>query len=118
MFAVEITIIIIILYPYIDYGGLTMADENTTNIPENGNVILYTTDDGKSQVALYTREGRVWLNQNQISDLFDTSRPNITMHISNILEEKELDKFSVCKDFLLTGTDGKTYTVQFYSLSC
>ncbi len=65
-----------------------MANESISKIPENGNIILYTTDDGKSQVALYSREGRVWLNQNQISDLFATSRPNITMHISNIFGRK------------------------------
>ena len=86
------------------------------SIPENGNVILYTTDDGKSKVALFSHDGRVWLNQNQISDLFATSRPNISMHIANILEEGELEKFSVCKDFLLTGSDGKSYSVQYYSL--
>ena len=95
---------------------MNMANDITTQIPENGSFILYTTDDGKSKVALYSRDGRVWLNQNQISDLFATSRPNITMHITNILEEKELEKYEVCKDFLLTGPDGKTYNVQYYSL--
>ena len=95
---------------------MNMANDITTQIPENGSFILYTTDDGKSKVALYSRDGRVWLNQNQISDLFATSRPNITMHITNILEEKELEKYEVCKDFLLTGPDGKNYNVQYYSL--
>lgn len=90
--------------------------KKSIQIPENGNVILYTTDDGKSQVALYSREGRVWLNQNQISDLFATSRQNITMHIANILEEGELREDLVCKDFLLTAPDGKNYSVQYYSL--
>jgi len=94
-----------------------MTNKKTAiQIPENGNVILYTTDDGKSQVAMYSRDGRVWLNQNQISDLFATSRPNITMHIANILEEGELEQYPVCKDFLLTGPDGKNYNVQYYSL--
>ena len=91
-------------------------NKTAIQIPENGNVILYTTDDGKSQVALYSRDGRVWLNQNQISDLFATSRQNITMNISNILEEGELQQFSVCKDFLLTAPDGKNDNVQYYSL--
>ena len=88
----------------------------TQSIPEKGNIILYTTDDGKSKVALYSIDGRVWLNQNQIADLFATSRPNVTMHISNILQEGELQDFSVCKDFLLTAPDGKTYSVQYYAL--
>ena len=72
------------------------------SIPENGNVILYTTDDGKSKVALYSRDGRVWLNQNQIADLFATSKQNISYHILNILNEGELQDFSVVKDYLTT----------------
>ncbi len=86
------------------------------SIPENGNVILYTTDDGKSKVALYSRDGRVWLNQNQIADLFATSKQNISYHILNILNEGELQDFSVVKDYLTTAPDGKTYTIQYYSL--
>ena len=86
------------------------------SIPENGNVILYTTDDGKSKVALFSHDGRVWLNQNQISDLFATSKQNISYHILNILKEGELQDFSVVKDYLTTAPDGKTYTVQYYSL--
>ena len=85
-----------------------MTNKKTSiQIPENGNVILYTTDDGKSQMALYSRDGRVWLNQNQLSDLFAASRQNITMHVANILEECELQQFSLCKDFVLTAPDGK-----------
>ncbi|MBQ7179532.1 MAG: hypothetical protein IJS08_19090 [Victivallales bacterium] len=80
-------------------------------IPENGSIILYTTDDGKSQIALYSRDGRGWLNQNQISDLFATSIPNVSMHISNILKEGELQKLSVIMDFLTTAPDGKSYNV-------
>ena len=88
----------------------------SVKIPENGNIILYTTDDGKSQIALYSRDGRVWLNQNQISDLFATSIPNVSIHISNILKEGELQKLSVVKEYLTTAPDGKSYSVQYYSL--
>ncbi len=80
-------------------------------------IIIYKTGDGKASVALYARDGNVWLTQKQLAELFATSRPNITMHISNILKEKELDKNSVCKDFLLTAADGKNYSVAHYSLS-
>ena len=51
-----------------------------------------------------------------MAELFATSKPNISMHISNILKERELDKNSVVKNFLTTATDGKTYNVVFYSL--
>ena len=91
-------------------GGTIMS----VKIPENGSIILYTADDGKSQIALYSRDGRVWLNQNQISNLFATSIQNVSMHISNILKEGELQKLSVIKEFLTTAPDGKSYNVQYY----
>ena len=83
---------------------------------EHPNIIIYNTPDGKSSVSLYAKDGSVWMNQNQMAELFDTSVPNISMHISNILKEKELDGNSVVKDYLTTATDGKKYNVTFYSL--
>ncbi len=80
------------------------------------NIIIYNTADGKASVSLYAKDGNVWMNQNQLAELFDTSVPNISMHISNILKEGELDENSVIKDYLTTATDGKEYNVTFYSL--
>ena len=79
-------------------------------------IILYTSEDGRSSVALYARDGSVWLNQLQMAELFATSKPNISMHISSILKDKELDKNSVVKEYLTTASDGKKYKVIFYSL--
>ncbi len=80
------------------------------------NIIIYKTEDGKASVALFAKDGMVWMNQNQLAELFDTSIPNISMHISNILKEGELAEVSVIKDYLTTATDGKEYNVSFYSL--
>jgi len=80
------------------------------------NIIIYNTADGKVNVALYAKDGMIWMNQNQLSQLFDTSVPNISMHISNILKDKELDENSVVKDYLTTAADGKEYNVTFYTL--
>ena len=80
------------------------------------NIIIYRTADGRSSVALYARDGKIWLNQQQMAELFATSKPNISMHISNILKERELYADSVVKDFLTTAADGKNYNVVFYSL--
>jgi len=80
------------------------------------NIIIYNTVDGKASVSLYARDGMVWMNQNQIAELFDTSVPNISMHISKILKELELDANSVVKDYLTTAADGKQYNVTFYAL--
>ena len=83
---------------------------------ENKNIIIYNTADGKASVSLYAKDGMVWMNQNQLAELFATSVPNISMHISNILKEGELEQNSVIKDYLTTASDGKEYRVTFYSL--
>jgi hypothetical protein len=83
---------------------------------DNQNLIIYNTADGKANVSLYARDGMIWLNQNQLAELFDTSKQNIGQHISNILKEKELSKNSVVKNFFTTASDGKEYKVAFYSL--
>ncbi|HRP57019.1 virulence RhuM family protein [Agriterribacter sp.] len=80
------------------------------------NIIIYKTQDGKAAVSLYARDGSVWMNQQQLAELFDTSVPNISMHISNILNDNELNEKSVIKEYLTTAADGKNYTVAFYSL--
>jgi len=89
--------------------GLERASEGCAQI------ILYTTDDGKSQVSLMSRDGRVWLNQKQMAELFAVSKPNVSMLISKIFAEKELDD-SVVKCYLTTAADGKKYKVIYYAL--
>lgn len=83
---------------------------------EQNDVIIYTSKDGKSNVALMTREGKVWLTQRQMAQLFATSAQNIGQHISKVLTDRELDADSVIKQFFTTATDGKTYNVIYYSL--
>jgi hypothetical protein len=83
---------------------------------EDQNIIIYKTKDGKASVALYAKDGSVWMNQQQLAELFNTSKQNISLHIINVLEENELAEKSVVKDYLTTATDGKNYNVTFYSL--
>ncbi len=83
---------------------------------EKQNIIIYKTQDGKVKLSLYARDGSVWMNQNQIAELFDTSKQSISYHIINILEDNELDENSVVKNYLTTASDGKSYEVTFYSL--
>lgn len=84
---------------------------------KDSEIIIYNTADGNASVALYARDGDVWMNQNQLAELFDTSKQNVGQHISNILEEKELHKNSVVKNYFTTAADGKQYEVTFYSLA-
>jgi len=83
---------------------------------KENNIIIYNTADGKASVSLYAKDGSVWMNQNQLAELFDTSKQNIGQHISNILKEGELHEDSVVKNYFTTAADGKEYKVTFYSL--
>ncbi|MFA7569915.1 MAG: virulence RhuM family protein [Sulfurimonadaceae bacterium] len=80
------------------------------------NIIIYNTVDGQTSVSLLAKNGTVWMNQMQIAELFASSKQNISLHIQNILEEKELDQNSVVKEYLTTASDGKNYNVAHYSL--
>ena len=83
---------------------------------EQQNIIIYRKADGRSSVALYAKDGKIWLNQQQMAELFATSKQAISYHIINILKERELDELSVVKEFLTTAADGKNYNIVFYSL--
>ena len=83
---------------------------------EQQNIIIYRTADGRASVALFAKDGKIWLNQQQMAELFATSKQLISHHIANILKEKELDQISVVKQYLTTAADGKNYNVVFYSL--
>ena len=75
-------------------------------IEEKGEIVLYQPDDN---VCLEVRlqDDTVWLTQQQMAELFSTTRNNITLHIGNIFKEGELDVNSVRKESLLTALDGK-----------
>ena len=83
---------------------------------EQNKIIIYNTADGKAKVSLFARDGLIWMNQNQLAELFDTSKQNIGQHISNILKDSELDLNSVVKNYFTTADDGKDYSVTFYAL--
>ena len=88
------------------------------NEPENTppKIIIYETDDQIAKISVRLEDDTVWLTQQQLSELYDTSRPNVTMHIKNIFADRELREDAVCKKFLQTASDGKNYEVLFYNL--
>jgi hypothetical protein len=86
------------------------------NARDNAEVIVYQMDDTATMLEVRVEDETVWLTQGQMAELFQTTRNNITLHISNIFKEKELEKTSVCKESLLTAQDGKNYKTNFYSL--
>ena len=79
-------------------------------------LIIYNTDDGKAGVKLYSRDGVIRMSRQQMALLFDTSKQNISLHILNILQDKELYEKSVIKDYLTTAGDGKNYNITYYAL--
>lgn len=81
-----------------------------------GEMIIYTTDDGKAKITLRGMDGTVWLTQAQMAELFDCGKQNISLHIKKIFEERELEPNSVVKHYLTTAADGKEYSTLFYSL--
>ena len=80
------------------------------------NIIIYNTQDGETSVSLLAKDGMVWMSQMQIAELFATTKQNISLHIQNILKEKELEQNSVVKEYLTAANDGKNYSVTHYSL--
>ncbi|RFC36187.1 MAG: hypothetical protein DID92_2727743747 [Candidatus Nitrotoga sp. SPKER] len=80
------------------------------------NLLIYHTADGKAAVSLYARDGNVWMNQGQLAELFATSKQNISLHIRNILNEKELSAASTVKDYLTVAANNKQYNITFYAL--
>jgi death-on-curing family protein len=77
---------------------------------------IYQTKDKQTQVEVSFEEETVWLSQKQMAELFGRDRVAITQHIGNIFKENELNKKSVCKDFLHTAGDNKSYSTKYYNL--
>lgn len=67
--------------------------------PNKSNIIIYQTEDGQTRIEVRMEEETVWLSQQQLSDLYQTSRTNVVEHIKHIYEERELDEISTCRKF-------------------
>ena len=83
---------------------------------ENNDIVLFESKDKKVVLSVPMDGDTVWLTQLQMANLFDTTKQNISLHANNCFKEGELDKNSVVKDFLTTGSDGKKYRTKHYCL--
>jgi len=79
-------------------------------------LILYTSEDGKSQIQLRADGQTVWLTQLEMAELFSATKQNISLHLKNLFEDAELNEISVVKESLTTATDGKRYATKLYNL--
>ena len=80
-----------------------------------GEIVMYQPDE-TIRLEVRVENETVWLTQQQMADLFLTTRNNVTLHIGNIFKEGELVETSVRKDSLLTASDGKKYRTKIYNL--
>ncbi len=81
-----------------------------------GNIVIYQSEDGKTHLEVKYQDETLWLSQQQICDLYKSSKSNISEHIKHIFEEGELNKESVVRKIRTTSTDGKSYNITFYNL--
>ena len=79
-------------------------------------LIIYTSDDGKTRINLRVEANSIWLSQLEIAELFQTTKQNVSLHAKNIFEDGELSPDSVVKESLTTAADGKNYRTQHYHL--
>lgn len=78
--------------------------------------MIYMSKDGNVQVDVNILGDDIWMSQDVMANLYDTTKNNISMHLKNIFDEGELEKDSVVKKFLTTASDGKKYNVLHYNL--
>ena len=79
-------------------------------------LLIYEDQDGVTKIEAKYVEDNIWLTQNQLAEIYKTTKQNISLHINNILKDKELDENSVVKNSLTTASDGKKYNTKIYSL--
>lgn len=84
--------------------------------PERTEIIMYRTEDGLTKIDVRMEDETVWLTQAQMAELFQTTKQNISLHISNCFKEGELQENSVVKESLTTAADGKNYPTKYYCL--
>lgn len=86
---------------------------------QHGEIILYQTEDGLTKIDVRFEDETVWLTQQQMADLFQSSRSNVVEHIRHIYEEGELDEASTCRKFRQVRTEGSRQVsreLPFYNL--
>lgn len=72
-----------------------------------GNIVIYQSNDGLTKIDVKFEDETVWLTQQQMAELYKTSRTNVVEHIKHIYEEGELDESSTCRNFRQVQTEGK-----------
>ena len=92
------------------------APKQESQRQDQGDIIIYQAEDGKTKIDVRFVDETVWLTQQQLCNLYQTSKSNISEHIKHIFEEGELEPEAVVRKFRTTAIDGKNYQVAHYNL--
>jgi hypothetical protein len=84
--------------------------------PAKGQFLVYQTEDGQLKIDVRLEGETAWLTQAHMAELFQTTVPNVSMHLRNVYAEGELQAAATVKEFLTTAADGKNYTTKYYNL--
>jgi len=88
---------------------LVLSDEYN---PGKGQFLVYEAEDGQVKIDVHLKDEPVWLTQQLVADLFQTTKQNIGQHLKNVFAEGELLENSVVKKFFTTAGDGKKYKIR------
>ena len=83
---------------------------------QENKIVIYQDENGVTNVSVRFADEDLWLTQNQIAEIYDTSKQNIGQHIKNVIQDGELGGNSVVKNFFITAADGKSYDTLHYNL--
>ena len=87
-----------------------------SDVPSKSQLLIYQSDDGTIKIDVRFENETVWLTQQFMAELFQTTKQNIGQHLKNTFDEGELAETAVVKKFFTTAVDGKNYQTNFYNL--
>ena len=96
-----------------------METQDISKNPNNGNILIYQSEDGRTHIDVRMEQETVWLTQQQMAELFQTSRTNVVEHIQHIYEEGELFQEATCRNFRQVQQEGNRMVsreIPFYNL--
>jgi hypothetical protein len=93
-----------------------MSNPKEPDLPPQGQFLVYRAEDGRVQIDVRLENETVWLTQQHMAELFQTTKQNVSLHLQNIFKEAELKEDLVVKDSLTTASDGKNYQQKHYNL--
>lgn len=82
----------------------------------HGEILIYQTEDGLTNINVKIEDETVWLTQQQLVELYQSSKANVSEHIKHIFEEGELDEEAVVRKFRTTASDGKKYNMTYNTI--